>query len=313
MSGAVPIAPAAGEGMAVAPDWIAVDWGTSACRAWAMASGGGVLAEARSDRGMATLARDSFEGALRELIEPWRASGVPVVACGMVGSRQGWVEAPYTPVPCTPDRLATVRAPAVTPGLSVTVIGGVRQDRPADVMRGEETQIAGYLATHPGFDGVLCLPGTHSKWVEVSAGEIVSFRTAMTGELFALLSTASVLRHVVGEGWDADAFAEAVGDAIARPETLAVRLFGVRAEGLLHGLGGGPARARISGLLIGAELAAMRAYWLGREVAIVGAEGLSEIYAVALRAQGLAPTLAPGDAMTRAGLARAHARLEDAR
>ncbi len=135
----------------------------------------------------------------------------------------------------------------------------------------------------------------------------------MTGEVFALLSTASVLRHVVGEGWDADAFAEATSEAIARPEALAVRLFGIRAEALLHGLEGGAARARLSGLLIGAELAATRAYWLGREVAIVGAEGLSEVYAAALGAQGLTPFVAPGDAMTRAGLARAHARLEDAR
>ena len=85
------------------PDWIAVDWGTSNVRAWAMAADGAVLAEAGSDRGMGTLARDAFEGALLDLIGPWIAGGpVPVVACGMVGARQGWVEAPYAAVPCPP-------------------------------------------------------------------------------------------------------------------------------------------------------------------------------------------------------------------
>jgi hypothetical protein len=73
-------------------------------------------------------------------------------------------------------------------------------------MRGEETQIAGFLAQNPGFDGVLCLPGTHTKWVHISAGEVVSFRSFMTGELFATVGPHSVLRHSVGEGWDDAAF-----------------------------------------------------------------------------------------------------------
>ena len=104
----------------------------------------------------------------------------------------------------------------------MAVLPGLSQARPADVMRGEETQIAGLLAADPGFDGVACLPGTHTKWARVSAGEVVSFRTCMTGELFALLSERSVLRHAVGgEGFEEAAFAEALSDAIARPEALA--------------------------------------------------------------------------------------------
>ena len=292
------------------PDWIAVDWGTSACRAWAMGPGGEVLAEARSDDGMGGLARDAFEGALKHLIEPW-GRPAPIIACGMVGSRQGWVEAPYTPVPCKPELLKRVDALALDPELKVTVVGGIRQDSPAEVMRGEETQVAGYLAKVPDFDGVLCLPGTHTKWVHISAGEVVSFRTAMTGELFALLAKESVLRHTIGVGWERDTFETAVDDALARPEALAVRLFGVRAEGLIHGLDGGAARSRVSGLLIGAELAAMRPYWLGQNVAIIGETRLAAIYADALALQGLAPDVAAGDEMTRAGLGRLRKQLEN--
>ncbi len=293
--------------------WIAVDWGTSNLRAWAMGDGIDVLDEARSDKGMAALAPAEFEPALLEIAAQWLGPGVtPVVACGMVGSRQGWAEAPYRAAPCPARADALVRAPTADPRLDVSLIPGVRQDQPADVMRGEETQIAGYLAAHPGFDGVLCLPGTHTKWVQISAGEIVSFRTCMTGELFALLGTRSVLRHsVAASGWDDAAFAAAVADALSRPEALAARLFSLRAEALLHGQPPEVARARLSGTLIGVELAATRPYWLGQSVALIGAPGLTKIYADALAAQGLEPATADGARMTRAGLAAAHELLRE--
>jgi len=287
-------------------DWIAVDWGTSHLRAWAMAGDGSVRADAESDDGMGRLDRAGFEPALLRLIGPWLgAARMPVVACGMVGSRQGWVEAPYATTPCRPLPDALITAPVTDPRIGVHVVPGVRQTDPPDVMRGEETQIAGYLAMTPGFEGIVCLPGTHTKWAHVSAGEIVSFRSFMTGEMFDLLSTASVLRHTVGDGWDEDAFAEAVADAMSRPEGVASRLFSIRAEALLSGLSAGTARARLSGALIGLELAGARAYWLGQNVAIVGAPKLSAIYAAALGAQGVPATVADGAAMTRAGLAAA--------
>lgn len=294
-------------------DWIAVDWGTSQLRAWSMTAAGDVLDMAQSDDGMGKLTRDGFEPALLKLVSIWLGSGpTPVIACGMVGSRQGWAEAPYCATPCPAQSGGLIRVAAQDPRLDVRLIPGVRQDSPADVMRGEETQIAGYLAQHPDFDGILCLPGTHSKWVHISAAEIVSFRTFMTGEMFALLATASVLRHsVAATGWNDAAFAEAVGDTISRPETLAARLFSLRAEALLHDLDPASARARLSGLLIGAEMAAAKPYWLGQPVALVGAPSLTASYAAALTAQGATPTIAEGGAMTRAGLAAAYHSLKD--
>ncbi len=288
-------------------DWIAVDWGTSNLRAWSMTDAGDAVDQAVSDAGMATLKPNEFEPTLLRLVSSWLGGGcVPVIACGMVGARQGWVEAPYQTVPCPTGLSELVPAPTNDPSLDVKIIPGICQNNPSDVMRGEETQIAGYLAGNPGFDGILCLPGTHTKWVHVSAAEIVSFRTFMTGELFGLLSNRSVLRHSVDtDGWDANAFTEALDITRSRPESLAAHLFRLRAEELLQGQSGATGRARLSGLLIGAELAAARSYWLGQPVALIGAPDLTSIYSAALRTQGVDPVAADGDAMTLAGLIQA--------
>lgn len=288
------------------PDWIAVDWGTSNLRVWAMGADG-ILAHAQSDDGMGKLSRDQFEPALLRLIGPWLVAGsVPVVACGMVGARQGWIEAPYRQTPCAP--VAAGEGIAAPGSMNVTIIPGLSQAKPADVMRGEETQIAGVLALCPGFDGVICLPGTHSKWAHVSAGEVVSFQTFMTGEMFALISSHSVLRHsMAGDGWDDAAFDAGAADGLSRPERLMSRLFSLRAEGLLDGLSSAAARARLSGLLIGAELAAARPYWLGQRVVLIGNAALSTSYARALATQGLAAETLDATACTLAGLAAARA------
>lgn len=298
----------------IEPAWIAVDWGTSNLRAWAMGPDG-VLAEASSDEGMGKLSRNGFEPALLRLIGPWLAGRPPVVACGMVGSRQGWCEAPYRTVPCTPlDPGALVLAPVTDARLKVSIAPGLKQLSPADVMRGEETQIAGALRLMPGYDGVLCLPGTHSKWVHISAGEVVSFQTFMTGEMFALLSEASVLRHgMQGGGWDEAAFDPAVSDALSKPEKLGARLFSLRAEGLVAGLTPHAARSRLSGLLIGTELAAAKPYWLGQRVTLIGAENLSAAYARALSSQGVVAERLSATDCTLAGLASLSPMTEGAR
>ncbi|MCL6282683.1 2-dehydro-3-deoxygalactonokinase [Ruegeria sp. 2012CJ41-6] len=296
--------------MSVKAEWIAVDWGTSHLRVWAM-QGQRAVAEARSDKGMGRLARSGFQGALLELVDDWLAEApIDVIACGMVGARQGWVEAPYAAVPVAPLSGAPIRVPDTDPRLRAYVVPGLKQVKPADVMRGEETQIAGFLALNTDWDGVICLPGTHSKWVHISAGEVVSFQTFMTGEMFDQFSTVSVLRHSVGEGWDEDAFREAVEMTLSRPETMAARLFGIRASDLLEAVEGSVARARLSGLLIGAELAAARSYWLGQQIALIGASGMSAIYAKALELQGVPAIVADGQRMTLAGLNAARKLLE---
>lgn len=288
----------------IIPEWIALDWGTSNLRGWAM-RGSEVLDSARSEEGMARLGRGDFGAALGRLCAGWQVGpGTPVVACGMVGSRQGWIEAPYRALPCAP--LGGPFAALSEGPFELRVVPGLKQASPPDVMRGEETQIAGFLALNEGWDGVILLPGTHSKWVQVSAGEVVSFETYMTGELFGLLSEGSVLRHSLqGGAWDGEAFEAGLEEALMKPEKLAARLFSLRARDLLEGSDPGAARARLSGLLIGAELAAARPYWLGTRIAILGAEGMARAYAKGLERQGAPATLAEAERMTRAGLTAA--------
>lgn len=292
--------------------WIAVDWGTTRLRAWAM-RGTDVVQQASSDRGLATLASDGFEAALLELIIPWLDNGVTdVLACGMVGARQGWFEAPYVPVPAKPGAPKAVQVSGTDPRLRVLLLPGLSQQEPPDVMRGEETQIAGFMRLNANWDGVICLPGTHTKWAQVSADEVVSFRTFMTGELFNLLARQSILRHSVDDGWDDRAFTSAVDDMLSRPEALAARLFGLRARDLLQDVADGATVAALAGLLIGAELAASRPYWLGQQVSVIGADAMARLYVAALAQVGVPATLADVDRMTLEGLTTAYKSMREA-
>jgi 2-dehydro-3-deoxygalactonokinase len=294
--------------------WIAVDWGTSNLRAWGMGSDGQVVAEASSDQGMSKLDRSGFEPALLELVGDWlpQERQALVIACGMVGARQGWIEVPYLQAPCRPVFSDVIGSPETRdPRLKVKVLAGIKQLTPSpDVMRGEETQIAGFLAENPRFEGTLCLPGTHTKWVRISAGEIVHFKTFMTGELFNLLATQSVLRHSFGGAeWDKAEFARAVAAMASESNRFAERLFSIRAESLVSGLEPATAKARLSGTLIGTELAAARDYWLDQNLTIVGNGPQSETYAEALLALRQSPRTVDATHVTLAGLKSAYAHI----
>lgn len=297
----------------IAVDCMAVDRGKIRLRAVAMGPEG-ILAEAQSDDVVGRLAPDGFEPALLRLVAPWLGPGVtPVLACGMVGGPEGWHEVACRTTPCAPlDPDVLVTVPVRDARISVQIVPGLKQLRPADVMQGEETRIAGALALHPGFDGAICLPGTHSRWCQISAGEVVSFQTFLTGEMFALLSEQSVLRHGLAEGWDDSAFDAGVAEGMARPDRLMAQLFRIRAEGLIAGLSGPAARARLSGLLIGAELAAARAWWLGLPVLLVGSDRLTALYSRALAAQAVSARSLSATGCTLAGLARAAGALSKA-
>ena len=295
-------------------DWIAVDWGTSNLRIWGLNADSQVVAERSSDQGMAKLDRSGFEPALVALTNEWLRENrqTPVVCCGMVGARQGWIEVPYRQVPCAPIRFDTVGRPDTRdPRLRVFILSGIKQTDPTpDVMRGEETQIAGILSEDPQFEGVLCLPGTHTKWVRIHAGDIVRFRTFMTGELFDLLSSRSVLRHSLdGEGSDRAEFAASIEAMDAEAAQLASRLFSIRAQSLVSELSPATARARLSGLLIGAELAAAKDDWFDQTITIVGNGPQAELYAEGLRVLGRAPRIVDAPHVTLIGLKSAYLRI----
>ncbi len=289
-------------------NWIAVDWGTRHLRAWLVSDEGAVLASATNDQIMPKLSPDAFEPTLIDLVAEWLpyTGQIDVIACGMIGPHQGGGEAPYRAVPCAVfDKGEMVVVPCNDPRIKVHVIPGIKQMTPPDVMRGEETQIAGFIANNPKFDGVLCLPRTQTKWVRISAEEVVSFETYITGEMLALLSHQSVLQHVIGEHWDQDAFQDAVAEAMSKPEKIAARLFTLHAGGLVADLSPDTARARLSGLLIGCEIAASRPYWLGQDVVLLGGGALCAPYQGELTSQGAMVRLAEGGDTALVGLAAA--------
>lgn len=264
-------------------EWIAVDWGSSNLRIWAMGTQGQVLANKRSDQGMGRLLRDECEGVLLSHIERWLGDKVmPVIACGMVGSRQGWQEVPYSTTPIAPmQNYACVVS--IDNRIDVRILSGIKQDNPADLMRGEETQIAGFLAEHAGFEGIICLPGTHSKWIEIRNEKVIKFQTALTGELFALLSEQSVLRHSM-DSWDEAAFVQTIADTYQHPERLLLNLFSIRGRDLLNGNRSG--RAVLSAMLIATELAGMSHMWRERPITIIGDGEVTRLYALALKTRG---------------------------
>ena len=292
--------------------WVAVDWGHSNFRAWIYDRGDRLIDLIKSETGTRALKPTEFESALVDAIGPYLGDAkTQVVCCGMVGGDHGWQKTPYAKVPCEPANVGEALLAATNdPRLEVYILPGVSQENPADVMRGEETQISGFLADNPKFDGVLCLPSAHTKWAHISAGEVVSFRTFMTGEMFSVMSKHSILsQSVQDKGWDDIEFENSVSDGMSSPQLVGARLFGLRAEGLLKNLSPATAKARLSGLLIGLELAGSRPYWLGQNIAIIGEPTLSALYAAALRVQDAPAELVGGDRMTETGLKSAYNQL----
>jgi 2-dehydro-3-deoxygalactonokinase len=242
--------------------YVAVDWGTSSFRLWLVDRAGNILGERRSHEGMMVAGKLGFATVLQSHLEAAGAApGLPVIVCGMAGARGGWVEAGYVD---TPARLASVLKHAVTvPGQDrdIRILPGIAQRDPnaPDVMRGEETQLLGALGVEASDDAVVCMPGTHSKWVRAKGGSVEGFATFMTGELFDAVSRETILSHAVAgadEAEDIDAFRSAVMAAFERPSFAANLLFQVRSGQLLYGGKPSSAREKISGTLIGLELAA---------------------------------------------------------
>ncbi len=287
--------------------WVGVDWGTSNLRAWIFDENDAPCASLASDQGAGSLSSEQFEAVLLSLIEDQLPAGkqIDVFCCGMAGSRQGWVEADYRMVPTRvlPEPSEMKIFDAAAGRLKVHIVPGVAQLSPSDVMRGEETQIAGFLAARQDADSALCLPGTHSKWVRADREGFRHFKTYPTGELFALLSKQSILRHSMQDGpTDQKAFSEAVIESVDSPGRFLSALFPIRAEDLLGATEGHSARDRLSGLLIGLELANAREFMDRRAITVIGADALSERYLSALSIIGISAELMDGAEMVRAGL-----------
>ncbi|WP_333821817.1 2-dehydro-3-deoxygalactonokinase [Pinisolibacter sp.] len=239
------------------PVCVAVDWGTTRFRAHLVGEDGVLLDSVASDDGMSHVDKAAFEGVLTRLCAPWLSAhpGLPVVMAGMVGSRNGWREVPYVTCPAGVSEIAAgLMSFEIAGGTRVHIVPGlVTDDAAADVMRGEETQILGAGVD----DAVVVLPGTHSKWATVRHGRIETFRTFMTGEIFALLTRQSVLR-LLGEPPHDEAAARAafaIGLTAASADGgILNRAFHARTGVLAGRMAPQDVEPYVSGLLIGAEV-----------------------------------------------------------
>lgn len=296
--------------------WLAVDWGTSNLRAWGIGTDGRIAASASSEKGMGKLQPAEFPAVLQDVAAGMSlpTGAVDVVVCGMAGARQGWLEAPYLEAPTELRRLGEGAVhPAMPDGwLSVSILPGVCQRQGGeDVMRGEETQLLGLATLSPGYSGLVCMPGTHSKWASLDGTRIERFSTAMTGEMFDLLKTHSVLRHSLGGTLDGpgreDGFKAGAADGLDNPAGLLGQLFRVRASALLSGRQPDWCAGYLSGLLIGSEIAANRNQIGTDPVPLIGSAALCALYAEVLQMAGAQGRAVDATEVVLAGLKAARA------
>jgi 2-dehydro-3-deoxygalactonokinase len=286
---------------------IAIDWGTTSFRAALVDGAGVVLDRMESPAGILNVPDGDFGAAFDQFVGPWlQQHKVPVVAGGMIGSRQGWYEAPYCECPAGAVDLAAKLVSVTSPaGHDVWLVPGVMRvdgDGVPDVMRGEETQIIGCLDRNDPPRRVFVLPGTHSKWAVVEEGRIARFATFMTGELFAALKGHTILgRLMVGETHTPDAFRRGVEFAGRAGGDLLKRLFSARTLPLFDKLPAAAVASYLSGLLIGEEIVEA-GHWIGSphiatgRPTIVGSSGLAQRYAEALAILGIESRTGPADA-----------------
>lgn len=284
---------------------IGVDWGTSNFRAFRLADDGRVLERRSSPRGILQIESGRFVEALRDEIGGWLAEGEErILLCGMVGSRQGWTGAGYLPCPVGIDDLAAAVIAVSFDGPGVRLVPGVSgrdAEGVPEVMRGEETQVAGLLDSC-GSDALLCLPGTHSKWVRVSDGRITDFTTSMTGEVYDVLRKHTILgRTMVHEGTtssgvDREAFLRGVKRSQGEGGLLH-HVFGVRSLALMEEVKQEDSASYLSGLLIGHEVRSSMPP--GAHVRLVGTASLCSLYQLAIEASGGSAKVEDEDAAAR--------------
>jgi 2-dehydro-3-deoxygalactonokinase len=268
---------------------IGVDWGTTGFRAFRIARDGTIRDRRTGPRGILNVQDGRFADTLREEIGPWLAAGEDrVLLSGMIGSRQGWKEAPYVPAPAGVADLATALVDVQFDWAKVKLVPGVTgtdESGIAEVMRGEETQVLGVLAALGG-NGLACLPGTHSKWVQVDHNRIIHFTTHLTGEAYAALRGHTILARMMRDGPADGAPFDAGVMRSGEPGGLLHHVFGVRALALAGDLPETDTGAYLSGILIGHEVRAALHGVAGAVVHVIGAPDLTALYARAISACG---------------------------
>ena len=280
------------------PALIGIDWGTSSLRAFLIARDGQILDQVASPQGI--MHTDDYAGVFHALVQPWLATGtLPIIASGMITSRNGWVETPYVDVPAGAEALAAALVPFTTDnGITLHFVTGMTTEHAGapDVMRGEETQIIGAAAMGMN-QGSFVMPGTHSKWIRVTEGRIEDYTTYMTGELFATLSKHTILGALMSDAsgtFHEEAFGMGIAAGKTAGDQLLHKLFHVRTLPLFGKLHNKAVADYLSGLLIGAEIQAAQHLCSDQTpVTIVGRDDLADRYEAGLHLFGIQSQRAP--------------------
>jgi 2-dehydro-3-deoxygalactonokinase len=279
---------------------IGVDWGTSSLRAFLIGPGGNILERREGPRGIVSVKDGDFAAVLTAEIGGWLRSGsLPVLLSGMIGSRQGWLEAAYVDTPVCIGDLAAALVPLAFEPADVRIVPGIRTTTGTmlDVARGEEVQVFGAMVRLGVDTGRFVLPGTHSKWVSAEAGCITGFATYVTGDIYAAVRNHTFLGRLMQDiEVSPAAFDHGVreGASAGTPGALLHRLFGVRTASLSGRFSSAELPDYLSGLLIGSELADQ----LGKDarpVDIVASDTLAERYRAAAASLGVATRVLPAD------------------
>jgi 2-dehydro-3-deoxygalactonokinase len=281
--------------------FIAVDWGTTHLRAFLVADEGEIVGRSAGSEGISSLAGSGFAAVLRQRCGPWldRFPKAPVLMAGMVGSRNGWLEAPYLECPASLGELSrSLAAVSIDGGRQAHIVPGMktRNDGVADVLRGEETLLFG--AGIAG--GLIVLPGTHCKWAVIDNGRVATFRTYMTGEFYGLLRDHSLLRLLAEEPEEGSGFARGLA-AAARRGGLLHQAFEARTAVLDGAMAGAATLPFLSGLLLGAEMGeALADFGAVRTLTLIADGDLAARYREALASRGIAAAvLAPETCLVR--------------
>jgi len=306
---------------------IGIDWGTSSLRAYLIGADGSVLTGLSDSKGILAVPNKDFDAVLSHLLHPWlqnsRAQNplvqnplassqeIPIVASGMITSRNGWLETPYLQLPAGATALANaMESRQMQSGLAVHFITGLSTESGSaegadvnfngesapDVMRGEETQIAGVIESGHA-NATMVLPGTHSKWVNVRGGFIDDFATFMSGEIFAALREHTILGTLMKEGgFNKQGFQQGVTAGFNAGPQLLHRLFHVRTLPLFNLISEDQVADYLSGLLIGSEISGATDKGFGNDlITVVGSGALADRYMLALELLNQKANLAAED------------------
>jgi len=263
--------------------WVALDWGTSNFRAYLM-DNNHVIDQVSTQEGMKFVGQNEFEKTLIKNIDAWnnKFDIKVVIASGMVGAKQGWIEVPYINSPCDIRNL-NFKTLKIFDDVNIHILSGLSQYNPSDVMRGEETQIAGFLLDNVDFNGSICLPGTHSKWVNMNSYNIQEFTTFLTGELYEIVKKYSILNHSLNTTeLDDEIVKSSAKLIIENPSFISNKLFEIRADNLLKNSNQTSNNSKLVGYLLGIELSGSRTYWEDKDLVIIGSSNLNKYYELIL-------------------------------